>query len=77
MTLDQLQRRDARIAELDALGQRRTRDEDHEHAALVNARDHYWRRLPDAIAAARRKAADLQNYARQAGFTFLEQETAA
>lgn len=65
MTLDQLHARDARIAALDALGRRRSPSETDELSRLLAARDHYWRRLPDAIARARRKAAALEFYARQ------------
>lgn len=69
VTLDQLQQRDRRIDELTAIGRHaRTRDEDHELGSLLNARDMYWRRLPNALAAARRKAANLEAYARQIGF---------
>lgn len=67
MTLDQLQRRDARIAMLEALGRDRTRTQDHEFGALVNARDHFWRRMGAQHARARRRAADLAAYARQHG----------
>lgn len=69
MTLDQLHRRDARIAVLDASGPRgRTRADDHELGRLLAARDQHWRRLPAALAAARRRAADLDAYARQHRF---------
>jgi hypothetical protein len=67
VTLDQLQQRDARITELETLGRARSRDQDHELAGLQCARDQYWRRLPQALAATRRKAADLEAYARQIG----------
>lgn len=70
MTVDQLQQRDARITELETLGRARSRDQDHELAALQNARDHFWQRLPKALAGARRKAADLEAYARQIGLPF-------
>lgn len=66
MTLGELQRRDARIVAA------RTRAEADELHALIYRRDCHWRRLPDLIARARRKAADLETYARQTGFTFLE-----
>lgn len=71
MTLDQLQQRDARITELETIGRNaRTRDQADELAGLYAARDHYWRRLPNALATARRKAADLEAYARQIGLPF-------
>lgn len=65
MTFDQLMTRDRRIDELGRLGRTRTRAQDHELGALVSARDQYWRRLPRAREAARAKAAQLENYARQ------------
>lgn len=68
MTLDQLQHRDARIAELEAIApDDRTDDQVAELGSLHNARDIYWRRLPRALAAARTKAATLDFYARQIG----------
>lgn len=73
MSIDQLQRRDRRIAELEALGRHgRTRGEDHELGQLIDARDQLWRRLPARIDAARRRAHELEAYARQAGFAFPE-----
>lgn len=65
MTFDQLMARDRRIDELDRLDRSRTRAQDHELGALISARDQYWRRLPRALEAARAKAAQLENYARQ------------
>lgn len=65
MTLDELQRRDHRIASLDALGRGRTLDQDHELAALINARDHFWRRLPLAVERARRRLHALEAHAAQ------------
>ncbi len=65
MTFDQLMTRDQRIADLERLGRSRTRAQDHELGGLVSARDQYWRRLPRALEAARAKAAQLENYARQ------------
>jgi hypothetical protein len=65
MTLDQLMTRDRRIDELERLGRDRTREQDHELGSLTSARDHHWRRLPHAIAKARRRAIDLEHYARQ------------
>lgn len=65
MTLDELQRRDTRIARLEAIGRGRTRDEDHELAGLINARDLFWRRLPDALARARRRLHALEAHAAQ------------
>lgn len=68
MTLDQLQQRDARIAELETIARDdRTDDQAAELRALHNARDIHWRRLPRALAAARTKAATLDFYARQIG----------
>lgn len=65
MTLDQLQSRDARIEELERIGRRRSREQDHEYARLINARDQHWHRLGDAIRKAKAKARDLEAYARQ------------
>jgi len=71
MTLDQLNRRDARIAALEALGRcGRSLAEQDELGQLVANRDLYWRRLPRALARARDKAAGLEAYARQVGFVF-------
>ena len=67
MTLDQLQARDRRIMDLEARGRDRSRAEDHELARLIYARDCHWRRLGDAVRKARRKAAELEAYARQIG----------
>lgn len=68
MTLDQLQQRDARIAELEAIARDdRTHDQVAELHGLHNARDTFWRRLPRALAAARTKAATLDFHARQIG----------
>lgn len=76
MGLDDLQRRDARIAELEAIGRRnRTRDQDHELGRLVGARDELWRRLSRRIVAARNRARDLETYARQVGLPFPESAT--
>lgn len=75
MTFDQLMTRDQRICELDRLGRARTRAQDHEFGALVSARDQYWRRLPRALEAARAKAAQLENYARQHRLLFDEEAT--
>jgi hypothetical protein len=65
VTLDELQLRDRRIDELDALGRGRTRDQDHELVRLQLARDAYWRRMPLALANARRHASEIEAYARQ------------
>jgi len=75
VTFDQLMTRDQRIGELDRLGRARTRAQDHEFGALVSARDQYWRRLPRALEAARAKAAQLENYARQHRLLFDEEAT--
>lgn len=76
MGLADLQRRDARIAELEAIGRRnRTRDQDHELGRLVDARDQLWRRLSRRIVAARSRARDLEAYARQVGLPFPESAT--
>jgi hypothetical protein len=66
MTLDELQNRDRRIAELEAIPkERRNGIEQDELGRLSIARDAHWRRLPEALAIARRKARDLETYARQ------------
>lgn len=67
MTLDQLEQRDRRIAELERLGRARNRTQDHEYGRLIAARDQHWRRLPASLARTRRKAAELDAYARQIG----------
>ena len=68
MGLDDLQRRDARIAQLEAIGCRnRTREQDHELGRLIDARDQLWRRLASRIAAARDRARELETYARPTG----------
>ena len=73
MGLADLQRRDARIAELEAIGRaHRTRDQDHELGRLIDARDQLWRRLARRLAAARSRARDLETYARQIGLPFPE-----
>ena len=68
MTLDQLQARDRRIAELEAIprGQRGAARQD-ELCRLLNARDLHWRRLGRTVAQARRKARELEQHARQIG----------
>lgn len=70
MTLDQLQRRDERIAGLEALGRRRTREQEDLLGRLYSDREQQWRRLPAQIERARRRAAELATYARQIGFPF-------
>lgn len=65
MTLDQLQQRDARIAELEARGRARTPAEQEELGRLIYNRDCFWRRLPLAAATARRRLAELEAYARR------------
>jgi hypothetical protein len=66
VTLSELEARDRRIAELDAIGRkRRTLAEQDEPARLLAARDHFWRRLPAALNRTREKAAQLAAYARQ------------
>lgn len=66
MTLDELQQRDRRIAALEAIpAARRTPAEQDELGALIARRDQHWRRLPEMLATARRRAADLEAYARQ------------
>jgi 3-mercaptopyruvate sulfurtransferase SseA len=75
VTLDQLQRRDARIAELEARGRARTRAEDNELGRLTGARDQFWRRLADQRRRALNRAAELTAYARQHGLD-LERDAA-
>jgi hypothetical protein len=66
MTLDELQARDSRIATLEAIPKdRRNGVEQDELGRLSVAREAHWRRLPEAVAIARRKARDLETYARQ------------
>lgn len=68
MTGDERMRRDERIRELEKLGRKlRTPEQQDELGRLTYNRDQEWRRLPQAIAAARAKARDLENYARQVG----------
>lgn len=71
MTLDQLQQRDRRIAELEAIGSRcRSCDEDAELHRLQTIHDLQWRRLPEALARARRRAAELEAWGRQHNLQF-------
>jgi hypothetical protein len=70
MTLDELQRRDARIGELEARGRQRTPDEQEQLGRLYVARDHHWRRLPEQIDRAARRLADMSAYARQIGLPY-------
>ena len=65
MTLDQLQQRDARIAELEAIGRARSVEQQDELGRLQYARDCFWRRMPIAFATAQRRAAELAAYAAQ------------
>lgn len=77
MSVDELLRRDARIAELEAIRRRdRSPEQQHELGRLITARDQHWRKLEHQIAKAWRKARDLENYARQAGFKFPERISA-
>lgn len=63
MTIDQLRKRDERIAELDALGRLRTAAQTAERDRLVQARDMHWRRIAAQIERAERRAAELRSYA--------------
>ena len=72
MTLDQLLTRDRRIEALEALGRQRTPAERAELHRLVEARDHFWRRIDGAAARARRKLAEIEAYARQHGLPLGE-----
>jgi hypothetical protein len=72
MTVDQLQRRDRRIAALEARGDARTIAEEDELQSLLNARHMHLRRLPTALRRTREKAAQLEAYARQIGFNLNE-----
>lgn len=67
MTADQLLQRDARIAALEALGDRRTIAQHDELITLERRRDRQWRELADRIALTRRRTAELEAYARQIG----------
>lgn len=73
MSVDELLRRDARIAELEVIRRHdRTTERQHELGRLIAARDQHWRKVEQQIANARRKARDLEHYARQAGIKFPE-----
>lgn len=66
MNVDAIRRRDARIAQLEAIpARRRTAAEQDELGRLQNAQDMHWRRLPTALRRARAKAAAIEAYARQ------------
>ncbi|MBY0301272.1 hypothetical protein [Sphingomonas ginsenosidimutans] len=66
MNLDAIQRRDRRIARLEAIpAGHRTPAEQDELGRLQHAQDMHWRRLPAALHRARAKAAAIEAYARQ------------
>lgn len=67
MTADQLQRRDARIAALERLGDARTIADQDELLLLERRRDRQWRELAARIALTHRRAAELEAYAHQIG----------
>lgn len=75
MTLDQAQRRDTRIAALDAKGRgARTPAEQEELGRLVASRDHFWWRLGRQHSRTIAKLRHLEALAAQAGFTFTHPE---
>ena len=72
MTLDGMRKRDARIATLEAkAASARTSAEQDELGRLLEARHRTWSRFEQSLQTARRRLADYESYARQAGFHFL------
>ena len=64
--------RDARIAQLEALGRDRSVPEQDEYLHLIECRDAVLRRLAHRIHSHRRKAAELAAYARPIGLPLEE-----
>jgi hypothetical protein len=72
VTLDGMRQRDARIAALEAIPARaRTSAEQEELGQLLTSRTRTWTRFEQSLENARRRVADYESYARQAGFHFL------